>query len=95
MASSGAPDERFAAAPPASSHSLKKAMPESAASIGLVFATKSPVERPSVVLAAHSLSKTYRMGEVDVHALRGVEFALHRSELLVLLGRRAAESRHS
>jgi len=44
------------------------------------------VERPSVVLAAHSLSKTYRMGEVDVHALRGVDFALHRSELLVLLG---------
>jgi putative ABC transport system ATP-binding protein len=26
------------------------------------------------------------MGEVDVHALRGVDFTLHRAELLVLLG---------
>lgn len=40
----------------------------------------------SQVLQARGLSKVYRMGEVDVHALRGVDFSLHRGELLVLLG---------
>jgi len=35
---------------------------------------------------ARALSKVYRMGEVDVHALRGVDFTLNRGELLVLLG---------
>lgn len=38
------------------------------------------------VLVARALSKVYRMGEVDVHALRGVDFTLHRGELLVLVG---------
>jgi len=38
------------------------------------------------VLVAEQLTKVYRMGEVDVHALRGVDFSLHRGELLVLLG---------
>lgn len=38
------------------------------------------------VLWARGLTKVYQMGEVQVHALRGVDFALHRGELLVLLG---------
>lgn len=38
------------------------------------------------VLMCHDLRKIYRMGEVDVHALDGVDFALHAGELLVLLG---------
>ena len=32
------------------------------------------------------LAKIYRMGEVEVHALRGVDLALQEGELLVLLG---------
>jgi putative ABC transport system ATP-binding protein len=40
----------------------------------------------SAVLRAHALTKTYRMGEVDVHALRGVDLELQAGELLVLLG---------
>jgi putative ABC transport system ATP-binding protein len=40
----------------------------------------------SAVLSARELAKTYRMGEVDVHALRGVDFALRKGELVVLLG---------
>ena len=38
------------------------------------------------VLSARALHKSYQMGEVLVHALRGVDFDLFRGELLVLLG---------
>ncbi|HXK18251.1 MAG TPA: ABC transporter ATP-binding protein [Polyangiaceae bacterium] len=41
---------------------------------------------PRRVLACQDLHKLYRMGEVDVHALDGVDFALNAGELLVLLG---------
>jgi len=41
---------------------------------------------PQVVLDARALVKTYRMGDVQVHALRGVDFALRKRELVVLLG---------
>jgi putative ABC transport system ATP-binding protein len=38
------------------------------------------------VLRARGVTRVYRMGEVDVHALRGVDFDLHPGEFLVLLG---------
>jgi putative ABC transport system ATP-binding protein len=38
------------------------------------------------VLEARGVSKIYRMGEVDVPALRGVDLALYHGEILVLLG---------
>jgi len=38
------------------------------------------------VLEARRLTRTYRMGEVDVHALRGVDFTLTEGEFLVLVG---------
>jgi putative ABC transport system ATP-binding protein len=38
------------------------------------------------VLEAHALTKVYRMGEVDVQALRGVDFHLDAGELVVLVG---------
>jgi len=43
-------------------------------------------EARRVVLRARGLTKVYRMGEVDVHALRGVDFELAEGELIVLLG---------
>jgi putative ABC transport system ATP-binding protein len=39
-----------------------------------------------LVIDAHGLTKRYRMGEVEVHALRGVDLALVPGELVVLLG---------
>ena len=38
------------------------------------------------ILEAHDLVKTYQMGTVEVHALRGVDFVLLPRELVVLLG---------
>jgi putative ABC transport system ATP-binding protein len=46
----------------------------------------SPGRAPRDVLWCAQLSKIYRMGDVDVHALDGVDFALRAGELLVLLG---------
>lgn len=40
----------------------------------------------SHVLSARALTKTYTMGEVDVHALRAVDLDLFEGELVVLLG---------
>src|SRR5690349_9216747 len=50
------------------------------------FAPTREGEAPDSVLSCATLSKTYRMGEVDVRALDGVDFTLGRGELLVLLG---------
>ena len=41
---------------------------------------------PSVVFHTRDLVKTYRMGEVEVHALRGIDLDLYAGELVVLLG---------
>ena len=47
----------------------------------------APTERQrSAVLIAEAVSKVYRMGEVDVHALRGVDVTLLSGELVVLVG---------
>jgi putative ABC transport system ATP-binding protein len=39
-----------------------------------------------IVLTVEGLTKIYRLGEVEVPALRGIDLALHRGELVVLLG---------
>ena len=44
------------------------------------------VTAPAAILSCSALHKTYRMGEVDVRALDGVDFELRAGELLVLLG---------
>ena len=41
---------------------------------------------PSSVYQARGITKVYRMGEVEVHALRGVDLDLYEGEFIVLLG---------
>src|SRR5690554_2731880 len=41
---------------------------------------------PQAVFRARGLTRTYRMGDVEVHALRGVELDLHEGAIVVLLG---------
>jgi putative ABC transport system ATP-binding protein len=40
----------------------------------------------NVIFKAEGLTKVYRMGEVEVHALRGIDLLLYAGELVVLLG---------
>ena len=40
----------------------------------------------ATVFRARGLTKVYRMGEVEVQALRGIDLELYRGELVVLLG---------
>ena len=46
----------------------------------------NPNEQRSAILSARDVTKVYRMGDVDVHALRGVSVPLYEGELMVLLG---------
>ena len=46
----------------------------------------NPDSARSAILAAHDVSKVYQMGDVEVHALRGVNLPLYEGELMVLLG---------
>ena len=46
--------------------------------------TRSMIER--LVFETRSVTKVYHIGEIDIHALRGVDVRLYESELLVLLG---------
>jgi putative ABC transport system ATP-binding protein len=44
-------------------------------------------ETPTIVFEARDITKVYHMGEVSVHALRGVDVRLFEGEFVVLLGR--------
>ena len=49
-------------------------------------ATGTTTPQEGAVFRARGLTKTYRMGDVDVHALRGVDFDLDEGEFIVVLG---------
>ena len=49
-------------------------------------APTSPPTGQTAVFSAQQVTKVYHMGEVDIHALRGVDLELYEGELVVLLG---------
>ena len=53
---------------------------------GIVTETPSTLPKQSPVFTARGLEKTYLMGEVTVHALRGVDLEIYEGEFVVLLG---------
>ena len=38
------------------------------------------------VIEAHNLTKVYQMGEVEVHALRGLSVKIERGEMIAIMG---------
>jgi putative ABC transport system ATP-binding protein len=46
----------------------------------------TPTGAPQETLVARGLSKVYRTADVEIHALRGMDFTLYERELVVLLG---------
>ena len=48
--------------------------------------SRAPVVEREAVFTARGLTKIYQMGEVEVHALRGVDLDIYASEFVVLLG---------
>jgi len=38
------------------------------------------------VIEVHDITKVYKMGEVEVHALRGVSFSIERGEVIAIMG---------
>ncbi len=48
--------------------------------------TEENQNSPEAVFQVRDVSKIYRMGDVEVHALRGVDLSLYAGELMVLLG---------
>lgn len=47
---------------------------------------RMPPDQANAIFVARGLTKIYRMGEVEVHALRGIDLTLYKGELVVLLG---------
>ncbi|HEX7434187.1 MAG TPA: ATP-binding cassette domain-containing protein, partial [Anaerolineaceae bacterium] len=42
--------------------------------------------QPAAVIVAHELTKTYRMGTMEVHALCGVSFEIQPGEVVSIMG---------
>ena len=41
---------------------------------------------PDPIIALHAVTKTYRLGDVEVHAVRGVDLAVERGEFVAIMG---------
>ncbi|RRD57335.1 ABC transporter ATP-binding protein [Comamonadaceae bacterium OH2545_COT-014] len=60
--------------------------PQAAVSARGAVSPAPAVADAPVLFQARNLTKTYHMGDVQVHALRGIDLALHPGEFVVILG---------
>jgi ABC-type glutathione transport system ATPase component len=63
----------------------ESAMPNSVGPRTHASSSATTAPRPAV-FEARGLTKVYRMGEIEVHALRGIDLDLYQGEFVVLLG---------
>src|SRR5262245_35712119 len=47
---------------------------------------RTPTQAPAAVVRLEAVAKIYRMGEVEVHALRDVSLELDRGEMVAIMG---------
>ena len=52
----------------------------------LKVVTEDPSSAPPPILELRGISKIYRMGEIEVHALRAVDFMVRAGELVAIMG---------
>lgn len=66
---------------------IKDARPAPVTNIAMIaMPDSSTTRRPRVAFHVEALTKTYRTGEVEIKALRGIDLDIYQSEVLVLLG---------
>jgi putative ABC transport system ATP-binding protein len=73
---------RFMSRPPPAPNARPEAHPDARGDVSVA----AQHEAQGVVFRAQGLTKVYRMGEVEVQALRGIDLEIARGEFIVLLG---------
>ena len=78
-ADTAAPPSSTATTPPEAPHGAARASDAS-------HAFGSAIAPPDVIMRVEQLAKSYTMGDVVVHALRGVSFSVQRGEVAAIMG---------
>ncbi len=52
----------------------------------LLEMNSTEIKKAEPVIVARNLQKTYKMGDVEVHALKGVSFEINRGEIVAIMG---------
>ena len=52
----------------------------------LLEMNSTEIKKAEPVIVARNLQKTYKMGDIEVHALKGVSFEINRGEIVAIMG---------